>query len=127
DKTFGTGFANDVALQRDGRIVVVGEMNGTMAAARLTTGGNLDPTFADDGIVTVGEDTEAAKGVSISPDGIIVLGGSQSDPNFFGLGAIVEIGSDGSVISHTTIDYESEFTSVNDVATGKNNEIYFTG
>ena len=95
--------------------------------ARLTTSGNLDSTFSGDGIVTVGRTPEFAHGLSISPNGQIILGGSQADPNTFGKAAIVKISSGGSVLSVTTIDYQGEFTSVNDVATGKNNEIYFTG
>jgi len=81
--TFEFGAASrayGVALQDDGRIVVVGQTNNTsaMAIARLTTGGTLDPTFDGDGMKTIdftlGNDE--ARDVAIYKDGRIVVVGT---------------------------------------------------
>jgi uncharacterized delta-60 repeat protein len=75
-----------VAIQPDGRIVVAGRSlhdptgTGVMAVARLTENGQLDPTFGDDGRVTVSFpvgsfDQASARAVTIQPDGAIVRAG----------------------------------------------------
>jgi uncharacterized delta-60 repeat protein len=74
--------AHAVALQDDGRIVVVGSTVNTsgMAVARLTTAGDLDATFDTDGQViidfTLGEDS--ARDVAIQDDGRILVAGAAS-------------------------------------------------
>jgi uncharacterized delta-60 repeat protein len=93
DQTFGGGGsvvvtnlqfsyrARAVAVQPDGRIVVVGYTESTpqnLAVARLTTSGNADPTFSGDGFTTVSFSSDNAIGeaVLIQPDGKIVVAGS---------------------------------------------------
>jgi uncharacterized delta-60 repeat protein len=119
DPSFGSGgtliadfdqpddSARDVALQRDGRIVVVGSV-----LARYTAAGSPDPTFSGDGRVP-----GAAAGVAIQPDGMIVTAGAtvsryrpngSPDPGFsgdgktpsgFSLGAsAVAVQSDGKIV-----------------------------
>jgi uncharacterized delta-60 repeat protein len=68
--------ALDVALQPDGRIVVVGSGFGRYALARLHSSGLLDDSFGQNGLVTLDESTYIS-GVVIQPDEkIIVLGSS---------------------------------------------------
>ncbi len=77
--------ANAVALQADGKIVVVGENGTDFLVARYNTDGSLDSSFGTGGKITTdfgAEDT--AQAVAIQPDGkIIVVGhivnGSISD------------------------------------------------
>ncbi len=74
----GSGAAG-LAIQADGRIVVVGSTAGNFAVARLNTNGTLDTTFGlpGTGIVTRnfgGNDT--ARAVAIQADGRIVVGGT---------------------------------------------------
>ncbi len=98
DPTFGTGGkvshdvlgsginddVNGVAVQADGKIVVVGGFNGGPAAtnnfcvARYNANGALDTTFDTDGIVTTdfSAQTDKAYAVAIQPDGKIVVVGS---------------------------------------------------
>lgn len=66
-------LAEDVAIQADGKIVVVG--NGV---ARLHPNGDFDLTFDEDGIL---QDplVAAARSVAIQPDAKIVVGGSTYD------------------------------------------------
>lgn len=93
DNTFGTNgvvttdFANGddigraVAIQADGKIVVVGYASGTVgyqfALARYNTNGTLDNTFDTDGKVmtAVGAFNDLAQTVVIQPNGKIVAGG----------------------------------------------------
>lgn len=90
-----SGVASDVALQPDGKIVVistVGGETGFVGMARFLTNGTLDPSFAQGGTrgFTWGkfaEDVGAA--VAVLPDGKILLGGSSTigpgSPFHFGL------------------------------------------
>lgn len=102
----GSSFARAVAVQPDGKIVVVGEttINGTknFAIVRYTTTGALDPTFSDDGIQTInfgGCYSCFATSVVVQPDdGNILVAGeitlssqSPTDVDF----AIVRLKPDG--------------------------------
>ena len=74
----GTDDGQGVAIQADGKIVVVGSSDGNFALARYTAGGGLDPSFSGDGLQTT--DFGAADGataVAIQGDGRIVVGGSS--------------------------------------------------
>ncbi|MFE1414546.1 calcium-binding protein [Streptomyces sp. NPDC058746] len=86
----GTGIANDVALQPDGRIVAAGGGAGTgdphdFAVVRYNTDGSLDTTFSDDGKVTtdVGpfyeDDWEQGQALAVQPDGKLVVAGVTED------------------------------------------------
>jgi uncharacterized delta-60 repeat protein len=74
---FGSG-GHGLALQPDGKIVVVGLGGGVGSehalVARYTTDGSLDSTFSTDGKVTL--DFYSASAVVIQPDGKILIGGS---------------------------------------------------
>ena len=98
DKSFGgdgivrTSFGDDgaeafdVALQADGRIVVVGYTGfraaGDFALARYTKGGRLDATLSDDGKrrTDFGGGRDEARGLMIQANGRIVLAGSAAPP-----------------------------------------------
>jgi uncharacterized delta-60 repeat protein len=77
--------ANAVAVQSDGKVVVVGTVgNGNDAdfeMVRYRTNGTLDPTFDSDGILTlgIGTSTDRANAVTIQSDGKIVVAGSSFD------------------------------------------------
>jgi uncharacterized delta-60 repeat protein len=73
-------WANDMALQPDGGIVVAGTAGfNRFAVARYLPDGTLDPTFSGDGKVmtdfTLGLREESAEAVAIQPDGRIVAAG----------------------------------------------------
>jgi uncharacterized delta-60 repeat protein len=92
DKTFGqegiartyfsTGLeANDMAVQTDGKILVVGSANSTggWATVRYDADGRLDETFGDKGIVfQYFSHDAAAKSVALQADGNIVVAGPGS-------------------------------------------------
>jgi len=79
DVAFASGSqgADGIALQQDGKIVLAGEAEGSMAFARVQPGGGLDTTFSGDGrqVVPFNSTSDRANGVAIGPDGGIVGAG----------------------------------------------------
>jgi uncharacterized delta-60 repeat protein len=80
----GTDEAHAVAIQEDGRILLVrrgspgsGVTNDDFAVVRLRKDGTRDPSFSGDGVKVVdfGGFHDVADGVDIQPDGRIVLAG----------------------------------------------------
>ena len=78
-------YANAMAIQDDGKIVVAGytytNSSSSFIVVRYNTDGTLDNTFSIDGIVKtmVGSETNYAYALAIQPDGKIVLGGDSGD------------------------------------------------
>ncbi len=104
DPTFGTGgkvttvfghnTAFDVAIQTDGKIVVVGG-SGDFALARYNPDGTLDTSFGSNGLILsdLGEPFDEAFAVTILPDGKILLAGAAGCDNF----ALARYNPDGSL------------------------------
>ena len=94
DTGFGTGgkaitsfglidFFSDMALQPDGKIILMGDAdlsssNPYLAMARFNSNGNLDTTFDGDGKVTTQIEGLGGSAVSLQTDGKILVGGSLS-------------------------------------------------
>jgi len=112
DPTFGTGgifssnfgntfgaSANAVALQTDGKIVIVGAggPGGTGGLARINSNGTLDASFGSGGVVTSNFNDLAAAtivlGVAVQSDGKIVAAANGIPSRF----AVGRFNSDGSV------------------------------
>jgi uncharacterized delta-60 repeat protein len=81
---------NALALQPDGRIVLVGQATDTagfdsFAALRLSADGSSDPTWNGGSPVIEHVDATAASefadAVAVQPDGAIAVGGQYADPN----------------------------------------------
>ena len=97
--------ANDIAVQADGKIVVVGQSYGTtvdFVVTRLNADGSLDTTFDGDGIKLIdwGGVYDLANAAAIQADGKIVVGGNVHASNAFSSHSdfgIVRLNSDGSV------------------------------
>ena len=89
---FSDDYAYDMALQPDGKIVMVGstaptttinkQLPSDLALMRFNTNGSLDPTFAGNGtlVVRFQNVSESANAVVIQPDGKIVIGGFLNNP-----------------------------------------------
>ena len=124
DSSFGTGgkvftavgsgndFAESVAIQSDGKIVVAGySYNGSnddFALVRYNTDGSLDTSFDSDGKVTtdVGSGSDVANSVAIQSDGKIVAAGySFGNSGDF---ALVRYNTDGSL--DTSFDSDGKVT-----------------
>jgi uncharacterized delta-60 repeat protein len=110
DPTFGSGGlvttdfggsdqANGVALQPDGKIVVVGPLQGQIGVARYNPDGSLDSTFGSGGKVTTDASPsfDGAFDVAVSGTKIVVAGGT----GFYPVGAsdfqLVRYNADGSL------------------------------
>jgi len=75
------GFARDLAIQLDGKIVVIGTNDSDFVVARYTTDGSLDTSFDTDGTATTdffGE-SDCSYSVVLQPDGKIVVAGYSSN------------------------------------------------
>jgi uncharacterized delta-60 repeat protein len=91
DPAFGPGsreFANAVAIQSDGKIVVAGQIvdagasDADFALARFLPDGRLDGAFGGTGRVVYGfGGDQVARAVAIQPDGMIVVAGYTSVAN----------------------------------------------
>ncbi len=91
DSTFGTGgkmlsatLGFDpaaIAVQTDGKIVAVGELNNDFAVARVNANGSIDTSFGGgDGLVTSdfgGNRGDGARAVIIHSDGRIIVAGAR--------------------------------------------------
>ncbi len=92
------GSGNDkvegVAVQGDGKIVVVGRCislgHAVFAVARYNANGSLDSSFSGDGILTssVGADADSGSDVAIRPDGRILVSGYAKNGALFDFAAI---------------------------------------
>lgn len=91
-------IGNSVAIQADGKIVVVGYISDgiskELTVTRYNTNGSLDNSFGGDGIVTIdlGYDDERGNSVAIQADGKIVVAG-----NSFLYLALARFNADGSL------------------------------
>jgi len=101
----GLNYYSDVAVQADGKIIVVGEgTNHAGTILRLNTDGSFDTTFGNNGITTFAPIPEAtgyahsngASAVSVQPDGKIVVTGTSS-LNVNGAFSAVRLNADGSL------------------------------
>jgi uncharacterized delta-60 repeat protein len=77
----GSEFANDVAVQPDGKIVVVGSSGRGLTVIRFLSDGTFDGDFGSSGIVIVPISGEypKARAVDVQPDGKIVTVGDVSE------------------------------------------------
>lgn len=109
-------YAYSVAIQSDGKIVVVGQSNiggnNDFAVVRYNTNGSLDNTFDTDGKVTtpIGAYSDVATFVTIQSDGKIVVVGSSNNVSGFTEFALVRYNTDGSL--DNTLDTDGMLTTV---------------
>ena len=114
DATFGqeglalvpfAGFAQitGVGIAPDGKIVVVGTVNGAslreLGLLRLNADGSLDTTFGTGGLVTVSvsQGDDFAQAMAIEPDGSVLVGGSIAPASGAAALGLVHFGPDGSL------------------------------
>lgn len=91
----GNDIGRGVALQADGKIVVVGTSNGNFVLARYKVDGSLDASFDSDGKVTTEfGSSPSGLGVAVQADGKIVVSGPSSYSNFT---TLVRYNADGSL------------------------------
>lgn len=126
--------ANGVAIQTDGKIVVVGVSGNALAVARYNTNGSTDSTFDGDGILTWQVHTrDAALGVTIQSNGRLVLAGQSFDSgssnfDFLALRLLSNGAPDTSFSGDgwTTTDF-NQIDSANSLALQSDGRIVLTG
>jgi uncharacterized delta-60 repeat protein len=101
-----TAWAEDVALQADGKIVVAGCSTATWEStvARYTTDGSLDSAFGSSGIATTDFGDSCARDVAIQADGKIVVAGEAWLGASTEFGVARFLGEDGASAALTLTD-----------------------
>ena len=89
----GGGVAEAVALQKDGRVVVVGRSDEGAVVVRLRGNGYLDGDFGEGGIRLLPQ-IDGATDVEITPGGSLLVGGSRERST---LGVVFRLTSNGSI------------------------------
>ena len=126
--TPGNDVGSGIAVQADGKIVVVGTSNSgsgnsDFAVARFNDDGSLDPSFDGDGLVTLSFTTpgnDVGLGIAVQADGkIVVVGTSNSgsgDSDF----AVARFNDDGSLDNTFDVDgrVTTSFSGGDDVGSG---------
>lgn len=75
----GFSYARALAIQPDGKIIVVGSSGPFYVIARYDVDGSLDPTFSEDGKEVGAALPAFAEAVAVQPDGKIVVAGKSAD------------------------------------------------
>jgi uncharacterized delta-60 repeat protein len=91
----GADAAQDVQLQPDGKIVLVGTGNATqdVAVVRLRQDGSFDSTFAGDGVVNVNlGGADVGNAAALQVDGKIVVAAASTGP---GSNVVIRLGPSG--------------------------------
>jgi uncharacterized delta-60 repeat protein len=134
DFSGGNDWADDIALQPDGKIVAAGSSNGNFALARYNTDGQLDATFGAAGkVITDFSGTDVVRGLALQGDGKIVVAGwtqlSSIDSDF----ALARYNSDGSLDltfgngGKVTTDFSQQYEGAHDLVLQTNNKIVVAG
>ena len=120
----GVSFADDVAVQSDGKILVAGTDNaatGDFAVARYNTDGSLDTSFSCDGkqVTDFAGNVEVANGVAVQSDGRIVVAGSSFSMATVNDFAVARYNTDGSLDTGFSGDGKQTVSfGATDIATG---------
>ena len=121
----GNDIANSVAIQNDGKIVVVGQssngINYDFAITRYSANGSLDTSFDTDGKLTtaIGSGNDQANSVAIQNDGKIVVAGQSLNGSNYDF-AITRYNANGSL--DTSFDNDGKVTT----AIGTGNDIAYS-
>jgi uncharacterized delta-60 repeat protein len=85
-----TDRVNNLAVDGEGNIVLVGEAGTDMGIARLLADGDPDTSFGEEGMLTVdrGGEYDEAIGVAFGPDGSIYVGGNTQVGTSWSMAAV---------------------------------------
>jgi len=79
----GSDEANDIAIQKDGKIILAGSSPNGFALVRYNIDGSPDNTFGNNGLVTqeVSRGDDGAYTIAIQSDGKVISGGASKNDN----------------------------------------------
>ena len=129
-------YAYDVALQRDGKIVVSGTSHSDFAVARYLPNGQLDATFGDGGVVVTDlfGGYDVGYGMTIQADGKIVVAGQTNRHGSGDFGLIRYLSNGALDVSfgpdHTgkvATDFDDGYESANGVAAQSDGKLVAIG
>ena len=109
----GNDVGSGIAVQSDGKIVVVGtsdDGSGTseLAVARFNVDGSLDNSFSGDGMVTAkftaGAGDDVGSGIAVQSDGKIVVVGTSDNGSGSSELAVARFNDDGSLDTSFNVD-----------------------
>jgi uncharacterized delta-60 repeat protein len=130
-----SAVAVDLAIQRDGRIVVTGSIGAGFAVARYNSDGSPDTSFGSDGnvITTIGTGYSEANGVAIQSDGKIVIAGLSKGTSETWDFTLARYGADGAIDPSfgsdgvVTTDFGNTHDYLNSIAIQANGKIVVAG
>ncbi len=98
----GSGQADAVAVQPDGKILAAGGSDGEVTVVRYLSTGALDPGFGTGGIATfaaddANTDTDYVTGIALHADGDIVIGGTDGSSSSIARAFVARLLPDGSL------------------------------
>lgn len=95
----GSYFQNDLTIQSDGKIVVIGGKSSSSSqgfiAVRYNADGSLDTSFGNSGIASTNNSWGSV--ITLQNDGKILIGGNSENANFDQDFCIIRLNSDGSL------------------------------
>lgn len=138
----GDDYSHSMTVQPDGKVIVVGQgqsfsgVSFQMCAIRLLSNGELDESFADEGIFTYNHGTsdDRIMDVALQSDGKIILAGNSTYSGY-GTNIVMRLTQDGVVDETFATDGIFEYSSTsnvgyeyaNAVCIGAQDEIHITG
>jgi uncharacterized delta-60 repeat protein len=108
-------FAEAVALDANGKIVVTGHSDGSMIVLRYNSNGSLDTTFGNSGYTITnfdGQGSAKACAIALDNSGKIIIGGYGYEPGLGGLfhSAIARFNTNGTL--DTTFDKDGKLVTI---------------
>jgi uncharacterized delta-60 repeat protein len=100
-------FITEVAVQKNGKIVVAGSSGNGIAIERFNSDGTLDNTFGGDGLVTNNTQVAGASSIAVQDDGKILIAINPDLP-YGPLPPIIRYNIDGSLDKTFKVDYYAD-------------------
>jgi uncharacterized delta-60 repeat protein len=88
--------ARDIALQTDGKIIILGDSQSGKIITRYNSNGSVDNTFGINGITPIEVPSFSAVKIALQPDGKLIVGGSSN-----GSFVVVRYNSNGASLDNT--------------------------
>ncbi len=129
-----SNYGNDIIIQDDEKIIMIGTGNSDYTIARYNENGTLDDSFGENGIITtdIAGHFESPQSIIFQPDGKFIIAGSTYNgvDNDF---SVIRYNTDGlldisfGINGITTTDFDDAFNYANSLALQSDGKIVVTG